>query len=341
MKVTIKDIAKLAGVSQATVSKIINNYHDVGQETRKRVIEIMEREGYRPSQSRMINDKKTNVVGVVFAGRVNADLTHPVFVEVLNEFKKTIGQLGYDLILFSNEQFFEVRENYLARCQHFDVDGCLIIAGDQVESSVYELDQSPIPCVGVDIELTGPFSSYVMSDSNSIAAKVVEHFYLNGHRKIAYIGGTNGSLVADSRLSAFKQTLKYYGLPMKDEWFYEGDFFEKSGYDGMNRLLDLEDTPTAVFASADLMAIGAMKAAKERGLHVPDDISVIGCDDILPARYVEPPLTTIRQDKVKMGKMAAHILLDLIKNHIESSTVAVEPELVVRHSTGAALQTNS
>ncbi|TFE00098.1 LacI family DNA-binding transcriptional regulator [Jeotgalibacillus sp. R-1-5s-1] len=333
MKVTIKDIAKLAGVSQATVSKILNNYHDVGQETRKRVLEIMAQEGYRPSQSRLLQDKKTNVVGVVFAGKVNADLTHPVFVEVLNEFKKTIGQLGYDLVLFSNEQFFEEKENYLERCQHFQVDGCLIIAGDQIESSVYELDMSPIPCVGVDIELNGPFSSYVMSDSNSIAAKVVEHLYLNGHRKIGYIGGTNGSLIADSRLSAFKKTLQYYGLPVKEEWIYEGDFFEDSGYKGMNDFLDHEDSPTAVFAVSDLMAIGAMKAVKEKGLSVPEDISIIGCDDILPARYVEPPLTTIRQDKEKMGKMAAHILLDLIKNRIESSTVAVEPELVVRWTT--------
>lgn len=334
MKVTIKDIAKKAGVSPATVSKIINNYQDVGEETKKRVLHIMQIEGYQPSVSTKAQQPVDNkLIGVVFAGEINADLTHPVFVEVINEFKKAIGELGYDLIFFSNEQFFSNKESYIERCKHFNISGCLLIAGDRIEKSVYELDISPIPCVGVDLALQGPSSSYVTSDSMSIASKVVEHLYLRGHREIGYIGGSMGSLVSNSRLESFQAMMKQYGLLVNEDWIREGDFFEESGYQEMKAILAQPKRPTAIFASSDLMAIGAIRAAKEAGLSIPEDLSVVGCDDILPAQFIDPPLTTIRQDKKKLGKLAAHILEDLIHQRIQSSSVTVEPELVVRHTT--------
>ncbi|ADH97861.1 LacI family DNA-binding transcriptional regulator [Salisediminibacterium selenitireducens] len=335
MKMTIKEIAKLAGVSQATVSKIINNYDDVGQKTKERVLAIMDEYGYRPSYAAQSLVKKvTKVVGVIYAGHINANFNHPFFVEVVDMFKKTLGGEGYDLLFFSNEKFHKADENYLQRCQHYNVDGCIIIGGEQVEPSIYELDQSTIPCIGVDIELTGPHSGYIMTDNIQVSSMAVEHFYLTGRREVAFIGGEKESFVSRQREAGFRERIKAYGLQAPEEWFVYGDFFEESGYACMKELLRSERTPQAIFAISDLMAFGAMKAIKDQGLDI-HDFAIIGCDDITAAKHVEPPLTTIKQDKQKIGRMAAFILKDLITGHIEQTSLKVDPELVVRESCGS------
>ncbi|WP_078555335.1 LacI family DNA-binding transcriptional regulator [Bacillus alkalicellulosilyticus] len=335
MKVTIKEIAKLAGVSQATVSKIINNYDDVGEETKKRVLDIMEQQKYRPSYSaKTLASKTSDVIGVVYAGKVNANFNHPFFVDVMNVFKKNIGNLGYDLMFFSNEKFNMAHEDFLARCTHYRVDGCIIIGGEEIQESVYTLDNSSIPCIGVDIELTGEKSGYIMTDNLKVSTKVVEHLYLLGHRDIAYIGGKKDSNIAKMRLESFKRSMTEYGLSLNDDWVMYGDFFTKSGYEAMKKILLSEKIPKAVYAASDLMALGAIQAVKEAGLSVPDDIVVIGLDDIEASKYVDPPLTTIRQDKEKIGKLAAYMLYDLIRGTIHSTSVMVEPDLIIRQSCG-------
>ncbi|SDZ11565.1 LacI family transcriptional regulator [Evansella caseinilytica] len=337
MRITIKEIAKLAGVSQATVSKIINNYQDVGEDTKKRVLKIMEEKGYRPSHSaKTLASKVTNVIGVLYAGKVNVGFNHPFFVDVMDMFKKKIGYLGYDLMFFSNEKFFLDEEDYLARCLHYNVDGCIIIGGEDIQESVYDVDKSPIPCIGIDIKLTGEQSGYLMTDNYKVSSKVVEHYYLLGHREIAYIGGKKDSVIADIRLSAFREVMGQYGLPVREEMVKYGDFFEGSGYRAMKELLHAPVPPKAVFAASDLMAFGAIQAIKEHGLKVPDDISVIGCDDISAAKHIDPPLTTVRQDSERIGNLAARMLFDLINHRINSTSVMVEPELMVRKSSGPA-----
>ncbi|AOM84337.1 LacI family DNA-binding transcriptional regulator [Salisediminibacterium beveridgei] len=334
MKMTIKEIAKLAGVSQATVSKIINNYDDVGMKTKERVLALMDEHGYRPSYAAQSLVKKvTKVIGVIYAGKINANFNHPFFVEVVSTFKKTMGAEGYDLLFFSNEKFHKADENYLQRCQHYNVDGCIIIGGEHVEPSVDDLVQSDIPCIGVDIQLDGPHSGYIMTDNNQVSALAVEHFYLSGQREIAFIGGAESSLISNEREKGFRERAKAYGLQTPDDWIVYGDFFEDSGYKQMNELLKKERTPRAIFAISDLMAIGAMRAIKDQGLDIRE-FAIIGCDDITAARHVEPPLTTIRQDKDKIGRMAAYILKDLIQGNIERTSLKVEPDLIVRESTG-------
>ncbi|RKL66828.1 LacI family transcriptional regulator [Salipaludibacillus neizhouensis] len=332
MKMTIKEIAKLAGVSQATVSKIINNYSDVGEKTKKKVLNIMDEHGYRPSYSAQSLAKNvTNVIGVIYAGKINAQFNHPYFVEVVSSFKKTIGLNGYDLLFFSNERFHKGDENYLARCAHYNVDGCIIIGGDDVEPSIYDLDRSTIPCMGVDIELKGERSSYIMTDNNKVSSLTVEHFYMQGHREIAFIGGNEGSMVTEQRLHAFKNAMTSYGIPIREEWILTGDYFEESGYKAMKKLLAFDKVPSAIFAISDLMAIGALQAVKDEGLNV-EDFSIIGCDDIIASQYVDPPLTTVRQNKEKLGKIAALMLTDIIKDKLQPSFVKVEPELIIRKS---------
>ncbi|MFC7322510.1 LacI family DNA-binding transcriptional regulator [Halobacillus campisalis] len=333
MDLTIKDIAKMAGVSPATVSKIINNYGGISEPTREKVYKIMQDTKYQPTFSaKSLATKKSNLIGLIYAGKINVDFKHPFFNEVVNTFKRTVGAQGYDLLLFSNEKFYEGESKYLERCKHFHVDGCLIIAGDEIEEAVHEIAASNIPCIGIDLKLEGPNSSYIMTDNAKIGLKVVEFFYLNQIRKVAYIGGKQNSHVASIRNQGYVDAMQQFGLPIKDEWVKFGDFFEESGYEAMKEILQTEELPQAVFAASDMMALGALKAIKEKGLSVPEDIQLIGCDDIEACRYSDPPLTTVKQDKQKLGKLAATMLNDLILDHNDIRPVKVDPELVIRSS---------
>ncbi|WLR57356.1 LacI family DNA-binding transcriptional regulator [Mesobacillus subterraneus] len=333
MKLTIREIAKMAGVSPATVSKIMNNYQGISSTTRDKVMNVIQSTGYQPTFSaKSLATKKSNLIGLIYAGNVSVDLNNPFFNEIINSFKKTVGSMGYDILIFSNEHFNKELGDYLSRARHYQVDGCLIISGEEIESVVYELDQSEIPCVGVDIELKGPHSSYVLTDNYKVSANVVEYLYLNSIREIAYIGGFQGNLVADIRKDGFIKTMNQFSLPIIEDWVQFGDFYEKSGYEAMKKILAKKPYPKAVFAASDMMALGAMEAIREHGLHIGDDIRVIGCDDIEACRYSDPKLSTVKQDKEKLGKLAAYLLLDIINGNPESKKVLVDPELIIRQS---------
>ncbi|QDP41631.1 LacI family DNA-binding transcriptional regulator [Radiobacillus deserti] len=332
MKVTIQQLAELTGVSPATVSKVIHNYPDVGEETKEKIMQAIKETGYAPKQNSY--NKKAKTIGVIYA--VGADIKHPFFIDVIDSFAKEIGEDGYNLLFFSSkEETEEATYDYLARCLEADVAGCIIIGGDEIQHYVKELDQSNIPCIGVDIELTGDSSGYLMSDNKNIGKKVVEHFYLLGHREIAFIGGLSSMTVGLLRKQGFYQAMAEFGLDVQENWVEYGDFKESSGYEAMKRLLQKPGPlPSALFAAGDLMAIGAIQAIKEHGLSVPEDIAVIGCDDIDLSRYVTPALTTIHQNTQKIGKLAAHMLEDFINGSTGSSSVMVDSDLVIRSSCG-------
>jgi len=334
----IKDIAKIAGVSVSTVSKIINNYSDISEDTKTRVQQIIKETGYTPSNSaKTLATKSSNLIGVIFAGMLNVDFTHPFFIEVLNSFKKQMGLLGYDLIFFSNEKFQSGDTNdYLARCLHFNVDGCLLITGQELETSISELDNSSIPCIGVDLKLSGDNSGFIMSDNFKLSTKVVEHFYLLGYRELGYIGSSSESEISNIRESGFRKALEDLGLPINENWFLNGsNFFEASGYETMRRMISNGNLPRAIFAASDQLAIGAMRALKESAIAVPGTVAIIGCDDIEACNYTTPLLTTIKQNKDKIGRLAALMLYDLINNQSGTSSFSVEPELIIRESCGA------
>lgn len=333
MNLTIKDIAKMAGVSPATVSKIINNYGGISDSTKKKVQKIIQDTEYQPTFSaKSLATKKSRLIGLIYAGKINVDFTHPFFNKVMKSFKKAIGELGYDILMFSNEHFKQDNGSYLARCRHFHLDGCLIIAGEEIESAVHELVQSEIPCVGVDLALTGPKYSYVMTDNEKISREVVEHLYLQNIRDIGFINGKKDSAIARLREQGFMRAMDQFGIPINEDWIYHGDFFEESGYQAMKQMLDTPPYPKAIFAASDLMAFGAKKAMTEKGLRVPEDMCLIGCDDIDACQFSTPQLTTVRQDKERLGKLAAMLLNDLIDGAQEKGPILIDPELVLRES---------
>ncbi|MDY0393701.1 substrate-binding domain-containing protein [Virgibacillus halophilus] len=259
-------------------------------------------------------------------------MNHPVFNDIVNSFKNVVGNLGYDILLFSNKSFSNGGQDYLKRCVHFQLDGCLVIAGDEIEEATRELDRSNIPCVGIDIELTGPNSSYVTTDNEKVSESVVTHLYLNSIREVAFIGGPENSFVSGIRKDSFLKHMASFGMQVEEDWIQHGDYFEESGYHAMKNILRAKQKPQAVYAVSDMMALGALRAMKEAEVRVPEDMKLIGCDDIEACRYSDPTLATVKQDKEKMGRLAAVMLHDLINETAQPHAMKVDPELIVRAS---------
>ncbi|WP_218094600.1 LacI family DNA-binding transcriptional regulator [Paenibacillus solanacearum] len=327
MTMTIKDIARMAGVSVSTVSKCINNYGDIGEETRRKVLAIMEETGFKPSFSaRSLISKRTHMIGVIFGHHVNYDFSHRYYTEVLNAFKQAIGVLGYDMLLFSNERFQPQGEDYLARCRHYKVDGCLIFAANDIADAIKSLDRSEIPCVGIDLTLLGESSASVRQDNTAAGAAAADHLLDCGHRQIGYIGSRYAEPVYRYRESGLRQAMERRSIPVQDDWIvYAGHQQEQDGYEAARLLLEWGELPTALFAGSDLLAFGAIRALKEAGVAVPERVSVIGCDNIEACRFIVPPLTTLEPGKQFIGQQAAQLLHELIERREKAAKGSPAP----------------
>jgi LacI family transcriptional regulator len=335
-------VAKLSGVSISTVSRVFNGYGDVSASTRERVLETARSLDYAPSAAaRTLVKQRSQLIGVVlFTGREHPDIGHPFFQDVLVGLKHGIGSRGYDVLLFATEQpdsSLEGTHSYLRRARHHRVDGIVLMGVDRLDPEVAKLLDAQIPLIGVDIDVTGATATYVASDNVGGARLAVRHLHGLGHRRIATIAGPQDSKPGVDRLVGFHAELQALGLEGRPEYEQVGDWYTDSGEQAMQALLALPEPPTAVFAAADLMAVGAMKAAREAGLSVPEDLAVVGFDDIQLASLIDPALTTVRQDKVGLGRAAAWALLKQIENpELTSAALTLPVELVVRTSSGGA-----
>ncbi|MFB5193255.1 LacI family DNA-binding transcriptional regulator [Alicyclobacillus fastidiosus] len=331
---TIYDIAKRAGVSATTVSKVLNGYPDVSLKTREKVQRITAELGYQPSAvARSLVTRRSMTVGVFFQDHVNSGFRHPFLHDVIASFKDVVGAAGYDLLFFSDVRDQHAAQGFAARAKHRDVDGLFLLGVPRTDPGLAALSRSQIPVVSVDLDLFGSRASYLSSDNVGGARKAVQHLVERGHRRIAFIGDRFGTKPGHDRMLGYQQSLQEWSLQYRSEWVLEGDFTEPSGYLAMKQLLGLDELPTAVFCASDMMAIGAMKAISEVGWCVGEEISLVGFDDIDLSRYVTPRLTTIRQNTEQMGEMAAKELLELMNTaNKPPGVITVETDLIVRDS---------
>lgn len=312
-RVTIHELARLSGVSVGTVSRALNGYPDVREDTRERILRIAEEIDYTPNAAaRTLVTQRSHVVGIFLeTGPDHPDIQHPFFHEVLVGLKHRLGAAGFDLLMFASEHpgnGFGARP-YLKRCQHHHVNGVVLMGTPADSPEIQRLARSSLPCVAVDLELSGAATTSVRSDNADGARLVVEHLQKLGHKRIGHIAGPLDTTPGRERLSGFQHAIAEAGLSYFDEYVVYGDYYYDSGGPAMERLLALDDPPTAVFAASDMMAMGAMRAVQAKGLTVPDDVAVVGFDDIAMAAMAHPPLTTVRQHKRQLGELAAEALL--------------------------------
>jgi len=339
-RTTIKELARRSGVSIGTVSRALNGYADVSEATRERVLQLARELNYAPAAAaRTLVTSRSNVIGVFLeTGEGHPDLQHPFFHEVLVGLKDTLGKGGYDLLLFASEspQGGLGEHSRLSRCRQHHVDAVAVMGLPHDDAQLRELARSSVPCVGVDVEVFGPASSYVMSDNVDGGHRATAHLVQLGHRRIATICGRLDTRPGVDRLRGYRDGLAEGALGYRDEYVRGGDFYVESGRAAAHELLALDEPPTAIFAAADLMAAGVLQAAAERGLSVPGDLSIVGFDDIMHAAHLGPGLTTIRQDKTGLGTTAGQAILAAVAGEDggspEPATLPVS--LVQRGTTG-------
>ncbi|MBQ2803331.1 MAG: LacI family DNA-binding transcriptional regulator [Lachnospiraceae bacterium] len=309
---SLKDISKVCGVSVATVSKALNNHKDIGEETKENIRRVAKELGYSPNLSaRALKTNKTRGIGVLFADEAMSGLTHDYFSSVLDSFKRTAEKSGYDITFINSCRNRKDRMSYLEHSKYRGFDGVVLACTDFNDPEVIELVQSSIPVVTIDYLFNNRIA--IISDNVTGMRELLEYVYSRGHRKIAYIHGA-GSATTSSRLSSFYRTAERLGISIPDEYVKMAAYRDTTTtYKMTNELLDLPNRPTCIFYPDDFAAFGGINAIRERGLRIPEDISVAGYDGIRAVRHLEPRLTTVQQDTEQIGSVAARQLISLIE----------------------------
>lgn len=331
MASTIRDVAREAGVSVATVSRVLNASGPVREETRRVILAVAERLRYMPNTAaRSLSTRRTGMVGVLLP-----DLYGEFFSEVIRGIDQTVQSNGYHVLISSSHNAREEIEAAL-RAMRGRVDGLILMAPDlDAESLVTNLPER-LPLVLLNTHLKDSTFDSINIDNFDGARRMTWHLLDAGHRRIALITGGARNYDAQERLRGYRAALQSRGLAVDERLVLPGDFTESSGYATTKRLLAESSRPDAVFAANDSMAVGALSALRDAGLRVPDDIAVVGFDDIPIAQYLSPALTTVRVSIASLGVRAAARLFDsLSARERPLHTQEILPtELVVRRSCG-------
>lgn len=330
MKPTIYDVAKVAEVSIATVSKVINKTGRISEETIKKVEKVMEELDYQPSVvASALTGKQTYTIGMIIP-----DLANPHFAEVARGVEDRASQLGYNMIICSTDNDLEKEEKYILLLNQKSVDGIIVATGARHTSSLKQLIQRKIPVVLLSRDLPSLKVDAVLLDDFLGGYQATSHLLSLGHEKIAMITEDLHYSSTSERVRGYKQAMEDAGLTCEDRFIWIADFTMEGAKWTAERLLASDDPPTAIFTSNDLLAMGALQAAREAHLSIPDDLSIVGFDDTILAKLVDPSLTTVRQPNKEMGQAVMDLLVEEIRQEKRGKRkVVLMPELVIRNST--------
>ena len=339
MSPTLEEVAKLAGVSRSTVSRVINDQPNVRSEVRERVWQVAREVGYQPhAAARSLVTSRTHVIGMVIPEAVTTLFTDPFFSLLLRGATEACNSHQYQLMLSLFTANADRQEIYQRILRSGYLDGAIVASASLNDPLISDLLRDRIPFVSVGRHPNKPVH-YVDADNVSGARMAVEHLIRLGHRRIATITGPLDMIAGQDRLTGYRQALEARGIPVEEELIVEGDFTEASGTAGMQRLLPV--SPSAVFVASDMMAIGALRSLRQADRQVPQDIALVGFDDIPIASAIVPALTTVRQPIERMGSMAVEVLLSVLEDSsgegAPAQRIILPTELVIRASCGSAL----
>lgn len=327
-KITIAAIAREAGVSVPTVSRVINGRSDVAPGTRERVEELLTKHDYRRRSARLA--PSASLIDLVFN-----DLDSPWAVEIIRGVEEVAHASGIGTVVSAVHRRTGPMRQWMQNLRARHSDGVILVMSDLAAPFHAELRRLNVPVVVVDPAGLPSLDVPTIGATNWTGGlHATEHLLTLGHRRIGFITGPQGLLCSRARLDGYRAGLEAAGIELDERLIREGNFYHESGFAGGTSLLALEKPPTAIFASSDQMALGVFEAVRRRGLRVPDDVSVVGFDDLPEVRWSSPPLTTVRQPLAQMGLLAARTVLRLAQGEkIESPRVELATELLVRDST--------
>lgn len=314
---SIKEIAKICGVSVATVSKALNDKADISEETKHHIKEVAKQMGYVPQYyARAIRLNRSFNLGVLCVDEAQSGLTHDYFAHILNSFKVTAEAQGYDITFINSDKHNKKKKTYLEHCRYRGLDGVVIACINFDNSEVKELVTSDVPVVTIDHSYTNCTS--VVSNNSEGMRDLIEYIISMGHEKIAYISGES-SAVTRQRIDSYYETMEKHGIPVLPAYHISAKYRNLNlARECTRQLMDLQDPPTCIIYPDDFSAVGGIGQLREMNKVVGEDISIAGYDDLVIAGQLRPRLATVHQDTEMIGKMAAKSLISLIERGVSN-----------------------
>jgi DNA-binding LacI/PurR family transcriptional regulator len=329
LSVSIKDIARRAGVSHSTVSRALSDSPLVNRHTKARIQALAREMGYTPSAvARAMSTRRTRTLGLVVT-----TIADPFVAEVVRGIEETALDLDYNVILCSSNGDPE-RELAAVRTLRAKWVDALIVTSSWVGGFYDQLTELNAPVVLINNQQPGEYTHSVRNDDLRGGALAAEYLAGLGHARIAYVAGPERAMASQLRLQGCQQALSAAGPVIPTEWILDGNGLPEAGERAVQELLHASPRPTALFCYNDATAMGCLRAAKEAGLRVPHDLSILGYDDIAAAPYFDPPLTTVAQSKYALGQRATEMALALIQGGQDVQDALLQPQLVIRSSCG-------
>ncbi|MDD3840801.1 MAG: LacI family DNA-binding transcriptional regulator [Clostridia bacterium] len=334
MTISIKEIAELAGVSISTVSRALNNYQDISKKTRSEIIKIAKKHNYKPNAfARSLVTKDSRTIGLFLDEYKGESLNQSYYYRIICGINDVLNQQGYDVTLISNSLIDKKNKSWyldITREKHLTAT---IFLGTDIDEEMFKyIEQYQVKCVVIDHVAQGETIACVNADNVKGAFWAVEHLIKNQHENIAFISGDLCDVSNRDKQDGYFLALNRYGIKLDKNMIFCGESTLDGGYQATHKLIEYNKDISAIFAANDMMAIGAIKFAKEVGYRVPQDISIIGYQNTDISRYIQPSLTTVDIDWYKIGRTAATVLVNLIKGE-NLEKVMVDPKLIIREST--------
>ncbi|RKD29475.1 LacI family DNA-binding transcriptional regulator [Thermohalobacter berrensis] len=334
MAVTIDDIAKAAGVSSATVSRVLNNSGYVKDETREKVLKAIKELNYTPSAiARSLSKKKTNTIGVVVP-----EINNPFFGEIIKGISEVADEHNFNLILCNTDEDIKKELRALKLLKEQRIEGILITPtstdSDYSSEYLWTIENLGIPVVLIDGHVKYSNFNGVFVDHIKGAYDAVKTLIDEGHEKIAIITGRMNSRPARERLAGYKKALKLHNIPIKEEYIFYGDYTHEKAYEITKKILEMKDRPTAIFVSSNMMVLGCIKAFSENNIEIPKDMAIIGFDKVEVLNIIGMNISFINGPTIEMGKIAMKMLIDILNNSqaTDTKTINLSPQLVLKGS---------
>ncbi len=325
----IKEVAAHAGVSVATVSRVLNHNPNVSDEARTKVLSAVETLRYRPNAvARSLRTEATRTLGLIVG-----DIVNPFFGVLARAAEDEARAAGYTVVIGNADERPERQDHYVRTLLEQRVDGLLICPTAEVTPLVAESVRAGDPIVFLDRTLPGLDVPSVRADGTEAIHRLIEHVHRLGHRLVAFVSGPETLSTGRERTRAFADAMRACGLEVREEYLESGDFQAESGRAAAARLLDLPEPPSVIFAGDNLMALGALDEIRARGLNIPRDVALASFDDVAWFAHLDPPITAIAQPAEELGRRAVRALLDRVEDRPVESVV-LPARLVIRRSCG-------
>jgi LacI family transcriptional regulator len=328
---TIRNVAHAAGVSVTTVSRHLNGRIKLPAETSARISAAVAKLEYRPNAiARRLSKGRSETIGLIVS-----DISYPLFAAIASSAEEEASRLGYSLVTFNSRNIAAKELAFLSRIDDAQVDGILLMTNHPDDGALVEKINACSNVVLVDEDVPGAIAPRLFADNRLGARLATDHLLANGHTAIAFVGGPPALLSSKDRFGGFEESLQGAGVSVDPDFVFFGDYNEHSGLRALQHFAALDNPPTAIFASADMLALGILQGCRRLGIIVPADLSLVSFDDIRNVDLLDPPLTTVHQSAEEFGRRAVGLLIDHINGAEIPDAAPVAVKLVVRHSVAA------